>query len=134
MHTLIVGADADQSRITSNGFVYPGNATTFNYGNINLLNPSSINNSAALPETAIVSQIFAPIYRMGTFVQDLIALSDQFKVLAGIRYTFQKTPRTVTTTLATGTKNLSNNVIGKSKIETAAAQSNHSLPSLFVSD
>lgn len=119
VHTLIVGADADQSRITSNGFVYPGNATVFNYGNINLLNPSSINNSATLPETAIVSQTFAPTYRMGTFVQDLIALSDQFKVLAGIRYTFQKTPRTVTTVLATDTKTLSNNMIGKSKIETA---------------
>lgn len=119
VHTLLVGADADQSRITSNGFVYPGGATAFNYGNINLLNLSSINNSAALPETSIVSQTFAPIYRMGTFIQDLVTLTDQFKVLAGVRYTFQKTPRTVTTTLATGAKTLSNNVIGKSKIETA---------------
>ena len=119
VHILLIGADADQSRTITNGFVYPGGATSFNYGNINLLNLNSINNSAALPETTTISQTFAPIYRMGTFVQDLIALNDQFKVLAGLRYTFQKTPRTVTTTLATGAKTLSNNVIGKSKIETA---------------
>jgi iron complex outermembrane receptor protein len=118
-HTLLVGADADQSRTTSNGFTYPGNATAFNYGNINLLDLNSINNSTALPATTAVSETFAPVYRMGTFVQDLVALTDQFKVLAGIRYSFQKTPRTLTTNFATGAKTLSNNVIGKSKVETA---------------
>jgi iron complex outermembrane receptor protein len=118
-HTLLIGADADQSRTTSNGFVFPGNATAFNYGNINLLNPDGINNSIGLPETTILSQTFAPIYRMGTFVQDLVSLTEQFKVLAGVRYTFQKTPRTVTTNFATGAKTLSNNVIGKSKVESA---------------
>ncbi len=117
LHTLLVGADADQSSITSNGFTYPGGATAFNYGNINLLDLNSINNSNPLPQTNIVTETYAPIYRMGAFVQDLVSLTEQFKVLAGIRYTFQKTPRTVTTTLATGAKTLSNNVIGKSKVE-----------------
>ncbi len=118
-HTLLVGADADQSRTTSAGFTYPGGATAFNYGNINLLNLNSINNSTALPETNKVSETFAPIYRMGTFVQDLIGLTEQFKLLAGVRYTFQKTPRTLTTNLATGAQTLSNNVIGKPKVESA---------------
>jgi iron complex outermembrane receptor protein len=118
-HTLLVGADADQSRTTSNGFTYPGNATAFNYGNINILNPDGINNSIGLPEATTVSETYAPIYRMGTFVQDLVSLTEQFKILAGVRYTFQKTPRTVTTAFATGAKTLSNNVIGKSKVESA---------------
>jgi iron complex outermembrane receptor protein len=118
-HTLLVGADADQSRITSNAFAYPGGATAYNYGNINLLDPTSFNNSAALPATTAISETFAPVYRMGTFVQDLVSLTEQFKVLAGVRYTFQKTPRTVTTSYITGAKTLSNNVIGKSKVETA---------------
>ncbi|MFD0941121.1 TonB-dependent receptor [Pedobacter boryungensis] len=118
-HTLLVGADADQSRVTSNAFAYPGGATTYNYGNINLLNPNSFNNNAPLPTTTAISETFAPVYRMGTFVQDLVSLTEQFKVLAGVRYTFQKTPRTVTTSFATGAKTLSNNIIGKSKVETA---------------
>lgn len=119
IHTILIGADADQSRITSNAFAYPGGVTTYNYGNINLLNPTSFNNTAALPATTAISETFAPVYRMGTFVQDLVSLTEQFKVLAGVRYTFQKTPRTVTTSYITGAKTLSNNFIGKSKVETA---------------
>lgn len=118
-HTLLVGADADQSNTTTNGFVYPGGATSFNYGNINLLDLSTMNNSSPLPEVTAVSKTNALVYRMGTFVQDLIGVTEQFKVLAGVRYTFQKTPRTLTTSFATGAQTLSNNVIGKPKVETA---------------
>jgi iron complex outermembrane receptor protein len=56
---------------------------------------------------------------MGTFVQDLVSLTEKFKVLAGIRYTFQKTPRTITYNEETGLTTLSNNSLGKSKIENA---------------
>ena len=56
---------------------------------------------------------------MGAFVQDLISLTEQFKVLAGVRYTFQKTPRTATYNDETGLTTLSNNSLGKSKTETA---------------
>ena len=108
-HKLLVGADADQSKTTSNGFNYgPAGATALNYGNVNLLDPSTFNGSGIEPIANNISRTNAPIYRMGAFVQDLVSLTDQFKVLAGIRYTFQKTPATnvrnlVTNTTAKGT-------------------------------
>jgi len=118
-HTLLVGADADQSRTTSGGFTFNNNLTTFNYGNVNLLDPTSFYGSGTEPTVNTISEVFAPLYRMGTFAQDLISVTDKFKVLAGIRYTFQKTPRTVTTTLATGAQTLSVNSLDKSKVESA---------------
>ena len=108
-HKLLVGADADQSKTTSNGFNYgPTGATALNYGNVNLLDPSTFNGSGIEPIANNITRTNAPIYRMGAFVQDLVSLTDQFKVLAGIRYTFQKTPATnvrnlVTNTTAKGT-------------------------------
>ena len=118
-HTLLVGADADQSRTTSGGFTFNNNLTAFNYGNVNLLDPASYFGSGIEPTVNTISETFAPLYRMGTFAQDLISVTDKFKVLAGVRYTFQKTPRTVATNLATGVQTLSVNSLDKSKVESA---------------
>jgi len=95
-HTLLIGVDADQSRVTSNAFAYGktaagANITTFNYGNVNLFDPSTYYGSGIMPEAFAITQTLAPIYRYGAFVQDLIEVTTQFKVLAGIRYTDQKT-------------------------------------------
>lgn len=118
-HTLLVGADADQSRTTSGGFTYNNNLTTFNYGNVNLLDPTTYYGTGVEPGVNVISETFAPLYRMGAFVQDLVAVTEQFKILAGVRYTFQKTPRTVTTALATGVQTLSVNSLDNSKVESA---------------
>lgn len=109
-HTLLLGLDADQSRITSNGFVYPATANTqnpyglaaFNYGDVDLLNPNTYFGSGIEPDARILTRTFAPVFRMGGFAQDLIALSEKFKVLAGIRWTFQKTPTTSISNQITG--------------------------------
>ncbi|GGE44829.1 iron complex outermembrane receptor protein [Pedobacter psychrotolerans] len=118
-HTLLVGADADQSRTTSGGFTFNNNLATFNYGNVNLLDPATYFGSGIEPAANMITQTFAPLYRMGTFAQDLVSITDQFKVLAGVRYTFQKTPRTVSTNLASGVQTLSVNSLNKSKVESA---------------
>jgi iron complex outermembrane receptor protein len=118
-HQILVGGDADQSNTTAYGFNYDNNTNALNYGNINILDPSTYNTRTDVPNTRIVSDTYTPIYRMGAFVQDLISITEQFKVLAGVRYTFQKTPRTATTTYATGLTTLSNNSLGKSKTENA---------------
>ncbi len=103
-HKLLVGADADQSKITSNGFVYgPDGVAIFNYGSVNLLDPSTFTGSGVQPNATNTTRTHAPIYRIGFFVQDLVTLTENFKVLAGIRYTFQKTPATTINTLATNT-------------------------------
>lgn len=118
-HTLLAGADADQSRTTSYGFKYDNNTTAYAYGNINILDPSTYNTRTDMPGTRIVSNTFTPIYRMGAFVQDLVSLTEKFKVLAGLRYTFQKIPRTITYNEETGLTTLSNNSLGRSKTENA---------------
>lgn len=118
-HTLLIGADADQSRTTSGGFTFNNNLNAFNYGNVNLLDPSTYFGSGIEPTANLVTETFAPLYRMGTFAQDLISITEQFKVLAGVRYTFQKMPRTVGTNLASGVQTLSVNSLNKSKVESA---------------
>ena len=100
-HTLLVGADADQSNVNVFGFTYADGKTAYNYGNINLLDPSTYNTRSDIPETNIATDTYTPIYRMGAFVQDMVALTEQFKVLAGIRWTYQRTPATTITNVQT---------------------------------
>jgi len=101
-HTLLLGADADQSRTTSlAGWTYNG-AAAFDYGSVNLLDPSTYYGSGIEPDAVSASSTFAPVFRMGGFIQDLVSITEQFKVLAGVRWTFQKTPSTTTIANATG--------------------------------
>jgi len=98
-HTFLIGADADESRSTSYGFKYGDaatSATTLSLSPFDILNPATYATSMDVPYTRIYQNTFTPIYRMGAFVQDLIALTDKFKVLAGLRYTWQKQPRAST--------------------------------------
>ncbi len=118
-HTLLAGGDADESRTTNYGFRYDNDNTSYAYGNINLLDPSTYNTRTDMPTTWIISETLAPVYRMGAFVQDLVGLTDHLKVLAGLRYTFQKTPRTQTYNRETGATTLQDNVIRKSKFDRA---------------
>jgi iron complex outermembrane receptor protein len=121
-HTFLFGADADQSRTTSYGFKYgtAANApTTANAAPVNILDPSTYATSLDIPFTRIYQNTFTPIYRMGAFAQDLIELTDKFKVLAGIRYTWQKQPRASTFNEDTETTTLASNGIGKAKIDKA---------------
>lgn len=120
-HTLVIGADADQSNTTNGAFYYDGNPkkTTYSYGEVNLLDPSTINARTDMPQTNLLTNTAVPLFRMGSFVQDLVELSEKFKVLAGVRWSFQKTPRTVATNVETGAKTISVNSLNKSKIEHA---------------
>jgi len=98
-HTFLIGADADQSRTTSYAFKYGDAATSptsLSLPTFDILNPATYAISADVPYTRIYQNTFTPVYRMGAFVQDLIELTDKFKVLAGVRYTWQKQPRAST--------------------------------------
>jgi iron complex outermembrane receptor protein len=110
-HNLLVGIDADQSGTKTGGFSNPNTqpastnpANTAYYDLVNILDPSSFNipTNINTPETNLLTNTKAPVFRMGGFAQDLVALTDKFKVLAGIRWTFQKTPTTTIETLANG--------------------------------
>jgi iron complex outermembrane receptor protein len=105
-HTLLVGVDADQASTTTGGFAstnqLPTTAPTY-YDTVNLLDPTTFNQPSNfnMPMTTLLSNTDASVFRMGGFAQDLVSLTPQFKVLAGIRWSFQKTPTTDITTIAT---------------------------------
>jgi len=105
---LLVGADADQSKTKTGGFastnVLPTTGTPTYYDSVNLLDPTSFAKPSNynMPQTTQLTNTDALVFRMGGFVQDLVALTEQFKVLAGVRWSFQKTPTTTINTLATG--------------------------------
>ena len=109
-NTLLVGVDADQSRVTSNAFNFINQAgklvTTFNYGDMNVFNPTTYEGSGYMPDALPISKTLTPVYRYGAFIQNLFELTSKLKVLAGIRYTDQKNARATTTVLATGVPTL----------------------------
>jgi len=106
VHQLLVGVDGDQSKIITGAFTNPnllGPSTARYYDQVNLLNPSSFNipSNFNRPETSLISNTEGIVNRYGAFIQDLISLTDKFKVLAGVRWTFQETPVTNITNVNT---------------------------------
>lgn len=87
---LLAGVDGDITRTRT---------TTFNfktaYDSINAFNLESVKNARTdIPATPDSLYTTAPVRRFGAYVQDLISISSKFKVLAGIRWSFQETPAT----------------------------------------
>jgi iron complex outermembrane receptor protein len=85
-HTLLVGADADRYNTVS---------VTYNpvarYDSINIFEPSRYAENNAIPNFTRNTRTFAPIRRVGAYVQDLITISEKLKLLAGVRYSYQET-------------------------------------------
>ena len=93
-HQLLVGSDMV-------GIVSTSNAFTINYGTgqtaydiINILNPDRYEARTDIPDATRLTTTTSPSVRNGVYVQDLISLSRQIKVLAGVRWSQQKTVQT----------------------------------------
>lgn len=113
-HTFLAGADADQYRTVATTFVTTAynnnlaNAAIRNkniYDTINLFDPygSSYLQRNDIPYLAPNLVTTSPVKRAGIYVQDLISVSSQFKLLAGLRYSVQENRRAAVDTLAKGT-------------------------------
>jgi iron complex outermembrane receptor protein len=89
-HTLLVGADAERYLNTSHTFKISSLGKGDVYDSINLLNPAKFEARTDEPLTTATIRTETPTYRFGTYIQDLISISDKFKVLAGIRWSYQK--------------------------------------------
>jgi len=117
-HKILIGADADQSNTKAYAYFIDGinyydkqGALKVNvYDSIYVFNPSE---TAAhlpsgkglrtdMPGAEYLTRTTTNIYRYGVFFQDLIEVSEKFKVLAGLRYTYQRTPYADKYTYATG--------------------------------
>ena len=86
-HALLIGTDGDRYLNKTNTFDV---STTAVYDSINVLNPTKFVVRTDEPANKILFSTETPTYRLGYYVQDLISLSSKFKVLAGLRYTYQK--------------------------------------------
>jgi len=94
-HTLLAGVDADKYFTTSYTF---GNPKT--YDTINILDHSKFIQRTDIPDAAKTTRIETPVNRFGAYVQDLISISNQLKLLAGVRWSYQNSQAAQTTYLA----------------------------------
>jgi iron complex outermembrane receptor protein len=85
-HQLLVGADADK---------YLTRSTAYNnlavYDTINIFDAGKYRRRNDIPDLTRNTLTTAPVTRAGLYLQDLISLTDKLKLLAGLRYTFQRT-------------------------------------------
>ena len=105
-HHFIAGADFTNVTTYTDAFnIYNSNGTILKtYDTINLLNPSQYVQRTDVPTAARATKTTAPSNRAGIFVQDLISLTNRFKVFAGIRYTYQATVQTTIDSSATASR------------------------------
>jgi len=112
-HKILVGTDGDYGNndtytyfdkatgkeITSKTY-YGTNGNRID-GTIYLDDPASWA-SGMMPETERLKRSRNPLQRFGVYVQDFIELSDQFKVLAGLRWSYLENKAKETTTFLNG--------------------------------
>ncbi|NML65540.1 TonB-dependent receptor [Hymenobacter sp. RP-2-7] len=95
-HQLLVGADALRITSTSATFKYQDATGKIGpaYDKINLLDRSKYAERFDVPTILDTARTTSPSYRFGGYVQDLITITPMLKVLAGVRYSWQKTQQT----------------------------------------
>ncbi|MES2277968.1 MAG: TonB-dependent receptor [Bacteroidota bacterium] len=103
-HQLLFGMDAAKVINLSNAYTINGVAIgSYAYDKINTIDLAKYAQRTDMPTTVAISQTTAPVYRYGSYVQDLISLSSQFKILAGVRWSWQQTYQTRIDSLQRGT-------------------------------
>ncbi|MFV0604482.1 MAG: TonB-dependent siderophore receptor [Niabella sp.] len=85
-HQLLVGLDADQSKNDN----LTSDSTRTIYDRINLLDPNMYVRRTDIPYAPWTDTASTLVNRFGVYAQDLVHLSDKFKLLAGIRWSYQK--------------------------------------------
>ncbi len=100
-HQIILGTDADSYKTTNNGY------TSFaTYDKINTLDPDKFTARTDLPTETLLTITQSPTYRFGIYAQDLISLTEKFKILAGLRYSNQKISNQSIKDVKTGNYNI----------------------------
>lgn len=105
-HHFIIGADFTKVTTYADAFtIYNANGSVLKtYDTINLLNPTQYIQRTDIPTASKITETKAPSNRAGIFVQDLISITKQFKLFAGVRYSYQATVQTTIDSIATITR------------------------------
>lgn len=95
-HKVLIGADYENDKAVNLTANFTPNAT---YDTINLIHPSAYTPRTDMPDWKWNTSATVPVTRFGAYIQDLISLSEKFKLLAGLRWSFQQANPTRTTYL-----------------------------------
>jgi len=103
-HQVLIGTDLTKVVNVTNGYSINGqNISTYIYDKINTIDLTKYTQRTDIPTAVDTARTTAPVYRLGTYAQDLVSLTDKFKVLAGIRWSWQETDQTNIQYLQKGT-------------------------------
>ncbi len=104
-HAILIGTDADSYLNTSHQFNFKNS-----YDKINLLDPAKYSARVDIPlaKDSLITE--APTYRLGYYAQDLLSLSEKVKVMAGLRWSYQKALVSDVYNVITGTQTKSTTV------------------------
>ncbi|MDQ8747356.1 TonB-dependent siderophore receptor [Elizabethkingia miricola] len=117
-HKVLIGADSDYSAADSYTYFNPSNNKTYGTGYIYgtdggngtlYLDDASTWNSGSIPASATQDRNRIRTRRVGVYVQDFISLTKEFKVLAGLRWSYIQNMPTINTNFRTNTKKLVDN-------------------------
>lgn len=117
-HKVLIGADSDYGAADSYTYFNPSNNKTYGTGyiygtgggnGILYLDDTSTWSSGSIPASAIQDRNRIRTRRVGIYVQDFISLSKEFKVLAGLRWSYIQNMPTINTNFRTNTKKLVDN-------------------------
>ncbi|MGE9315130.1 TonB-dependent siderophore receptor [Niabella sp. CJ426] len=87
-HKLLVGIDYENDKTVNLAASFSPNIT---YDTINLLDPSAYTARTDIPSNwKWNTSAKSPVTRLGSYIQDLISITDQIKLLAGVRWSFQQ--------------------------------------------
>lgn len=93
-HTLLTGVDAD--RYATSNYTY--NQPVI-YDTINILDLNKYKPRKDIPEAFRIRVVKTQVVRAGAYIQDLLHLSAKFKLLAGVRWSYQESEPAKTTNL-----------------------------------
>jgi iron complex outermembrane receptor protein len=90
-HQLLVGADFLRISNVSHSFKFTSAAGVVGtaYDKINIFDFSKYVARTDIPTIADTARTTTPQNRYGVYVQDLLTITSKFKVLAGLRYSYQ---------------------------------------------
>jgi iron complex outermembrane recepter protein len=92
MHTVLIGADADQYDNQTLAYAYANPLVTGKnknvYDTINVFDANAFTRRSDIPTIDRNTLTDNPVDRAGVYVQDLVEVTDRWKILAGIRYSY----------------------------------------------
>ncbi|MFY7740263.1 MAG: TonB-dependent siderophore receptor [Flavobacterium sp.] len=102
-HKLLVGMDSERFKTYTTAF-----KNYNNYDTINIFENYNTSSEPIIPNLEKNTLTTAPINRIGGYIQDLISFSEKWKLLAGVRYSYQETVSDLLTYSNNTTQNTAN--------------------------